>query len=192
MKEALFQAYVFPGFWIGGSRRSLRTARRHCAKADSTQISRVVSLSSETVSSARAQIASTQTTSNPLSCYYCRNPHGAPWRQIPSPLAQAAPWLWRQVVARSSPIRCPVRTLATARGWGHCSTRSIVRSASTSYGKRAPVESTIGRYKSIIGRRLRARYFLAERTEVALRCAVLSRIHGCAHPKSVRRHEAIA
>ncbi|NLS21330.1 IS5 family transposase [Rhizobium sp. P40RR-XXII] len=64
--------------------------------------------------------------------------------------------------------------------------------ASTGYGKRALVETAIGRYKSIIGRRLRARSFLAQQTEVALGCVVLNRLLGCARPKSVRRNQATA
>lgn len=56
----------------------------------------------------------------------------------------------------------------------------------TSYGKRSLVETAIGRYKSIIGRRLRARSFAAQLTEVAIGCAVLNRMLACARPKSVR------
>lgn len=56
----------------------------------------------------------------------------------------------------------------------------------TSYGKRSQVETAIGRYKSIIGRRLRARAFGAQQTEVAIGCAVLNRMLACARPKSVR------
>ena len=58
--------------------------------------------------------------------------------------------------------------------------------ASTGYGKRALVETAMGRYKGIIGRRLRARSFPAQRTEVAIGCAVLNRMLACARPKSVR------
>lgn len=58
--------------------------------------------------------------------------------------------------------------------------------AATDYGKRSLVETAIGRYKSIIGRRLRARSFAAQQTEVALGCAVLNRMLACARPKSVR------
>ena len=43
----------------------------------------------------------------------------------------------------------------------------------TGYGKRSLVETAIGRYKSIIGRRLRARSFGAQQTEVAIGCAVV-------------------
>ena len=57
----------------------------------------------------------------------------------------------------------------------------------TSYGKRSLVEAAIGRYKSIIGGRLRARTFGAQQTEVAIGCAVLNRMLACAHPKSIRR-----
>lgn len=56
----------------------------------------------------------------------------------------------------------------------------------TGYGKRALVETAIGRYKRIIGRRLRARSFPAQRTEVAIGCSVLNRMLACGCPKSVR------
>ncbi len=62
----------------------------------------------------------------------------------------------------------------------------------TGYGKRSLVETAIGRYKSIIGRRLRARSFAAQQTEVALSRAVLNRMLACARPKSVRLKFAIA
>jgi len=59
--------------------------------------------------------------------------------------------------------------------------------ATTGYGKRSLVETAIGRYKSIIGHRLRARSFKAQQTEVAIGCAILNRMLACARPKSVRR-----
>ncbi|MEB0033289.1 transposase, partial [Undibacterium sp. RTI2.1] len=43
----------------------------------------------------------------------------------------------------------------------------------TGYGQRALVETTMGRYKSIIGPRLRARRFEAQKTEAAVGVAVL-------------------
>ncbi|CCV09554.1 transposase (fragment) [Mesorhizobium metallidurans STM 2683] len=65
--------------------------------------------------------------------------------------------------------------------------------AATSYGKRSLVETAIGRYKSIItGRRLRARSFRTQQTEVAFGCAVLNRMMACARPKSVRYTAASA
>lgn len=63
---------------------------------------------------------------------------------------------------------------------------------STGYGKRALVETAIGRYKAIIGRRLRARSLPAQLTEVAIGCTVLNRMLACAHPQSVRRKAMIA
>lgn len=48
--------------------------------------------------------------------------------------------------------------------------------ATTSYGKRSLVETAMGRYKSIIGRRLRARSFAAQQTEVGIGCSVLNRM----------------
>lgn len=59
--------------------------------------------------------------------------------------------------------------------------------AATGYGKRALVETAIGRNKGIIGRRLRARSFSAQQTEVAIGCRVLNRMLQCARPNSVRR-----
>jgi hypothetical protein len=56
----------------------------------------------------------------------------------------------------------------------------------TGYGKRSLVETAIGRYKSIMGHRLRARSSGAQRTEVAIGCSVLNRMLACARPKSVR------
>lgn len=64
--------------------------------------------------------------------------------------------------------------------------------ASTGYGQRALVETAIGRYKSMIGRRLRARSFQAQQTEVAIGCAVLNRMLASASPKSVRRSSKVA
>src|SRR3954467_15151338 len=56
--------------------------------------------------------------------------------------------------------------------------------AVTGYGKRSLVETAIGRYKAIIGGRLRARSFDAQQTEVAIGCVVLNRMPACARPKS--------
>jgi hypothetical protein len=64
--------------------------------------------------------------------------------------------------------------------------------ASTCYGKRVRVETAIGRYKSIIRPRLRARSFHAQQTEVAIGCAVLNRMLTSARPKSVRRKAKVA
>jgi len=58
--------------------------------------------------------------------------------------------------------------------------------ASTGYGKRALIETAIGRYKGVIAGRLKARSFPAQQTEVAIGCTVLNRMLACARPKSVR------
>jgi hypothetical protein len=58
--------------------------------------------------------------------------------------------------------------------------------ASTSYVKRALVETAMGRYKGIIGHRLRARPFSVQPTEVAIGCTVLNRMLSSARPNSVR------
>lgn len=56
----------------------------------------------------------------------------------------------------------------------------------TDYGQRALVETTMGRYKSTIGPRLRVRGFEAQRTEVIIGAAVLNRMLDAGRPDSVR------
>ena len=56
----------------------------------------------------------------------------------------------------------------------------------TGYGRRALVETTMGRYKSLIGPRLRARKFEAQQTEAAIGVAVLNRMLAAGCPNSVR------
>ncbi|MEQ1409720.1 transposase, partial [Neorhizobium sp. Rsf11] len=58
--------------------------------------------------------------------------------------------------------------------------------ALTGYGKRALVETAMGRYKGVIGLRLHARSFLAQQTEAAIGVAILNRMLACGRPKSVR------
>lgn len=59
------------------------------------------------------------------------------------------------------------------------------------YGTRALVE-TMGRYKAIIGPRLRARDWRGQRTEAAIAVAVLNRMQGAGRPNSVRASVAVA
>ena len=61
----------------------------------------------------------------------------------------------------------------------------------TGYGKRSLVETTMGRYKSLVGPRLRARGFAAQQTEAAIGVAVLNRMLVAGRPDSVRRQPAI-
>jgi transposase len=56
----------------------------------------------------------------------------------------------------------------------------------TGYGQRSLVETTMGRYKSLIGPRLRARGFEAQQTEAAIGVAVLNRMLAAGRPNSVR------
>ena len=64
--------------------------------------------------------------------------------------------------------------------------------AAVDYGKRALVETTMGRYKTLIGSRLRARGFAAQQTEVAISVAVLNRMMAAGRPNSVRTPRATA
>jgi hypothetical protein len=64
--------------------------------------------------------------------------------------------------------------------------------AATGYGRRASVETTMGRYKALIGPRLRARGFAAQQTEAGVGMAVLNRMLEAGRPKSVRCKRLIA
>jgi hypothetical protein len=57
----------------------------------------------------------------------------------------------------------------------------------TAYGQRALVETAMGRYKAIIGPRLRARSFSGQEAEAAFAVAVLNRMLDAGRPDSVRR-----
>ena len=56
----------------------------------------------------------------------------------------------------------------------------------TGYGRRALVETTMGRYKALIGTRLRARNDAGRRTEAAVGAVVLNRMLAAGRPNSVR------
>jgi transposase len=60
--------------------------------------------------------------------------------------------------------------------------------ATTGYGQRSLVETTMGRYKALIGPRLRARGFAVQQTEAAIGVAVLNRMLVAGRPDSVRSH----
>ena len=62
----------------------------------------------------------------------------------------------------------------------------------TDYSQRSLVETTMGRYKSLIGPRLRARGFAGQQTEAAIGVAVLNRMLAAGRPDSVRRQLVIA
>jgi hypothetical protein len=62
----------------------------------------------------------------------------------------------------------------------------------TDYGQRSLVETTVGRYKSLIGPRLRARGFAGQQTEAAIGVAMLNRMLAAGRPDSVRRQPVIA
>jgi hypothetical protein len=62
----------------------------------------------------------------------------------------------------------------------------------TDYGRRSLVETTIGRYKALIGSRLRARGFDAQQAEAAVSVIVLNKMLAAGRPDSVRRERVIA
>jgi hypothetical protein len=63
--------------------------------------------------------------------------------------------------------------------------------ASTGYGQQSFVETTMGRYKTLIGPRLRARGLAAQQTEAAIGVAVLNRMLVAGRPDSVRRRQPV-
>jgi hypothetical protein len=62
----------------------------------------------------------------------------------------------------------------------------------TGYGQRSLVETTMGRYKTLVGPRLRACGFAAQQSEAAIGVAVLNRMLASGRPDSIRRQPAIA
>ena len=64
--------------------------------------------------------------------------------------------------------------------------------AATDYGRRSSVETTMGRYKALIGSRLRARGFAAQQAEAAIGVTVLNRMLLTGGPKSVRCQRVVA
>ena len=56
----------------------------------------------------------------------------------------------------------------------------------TGHGRRSLVETAIGRYKQIIGAKLRARSFGGQQGEVAIAIQILNRMIRIARPISVR------
>ncbi len=64
--------------------------------------------------------------------------------------------------------------------------------AATDYGRRSSVRTTMGRYKALIGPRLRARGFAAQQAEAAIGVTVLNRMLLTGRPKSVRCQRVVA
>jgi transposase len=60
------------------------------------------------------------------------------------------------------------------------------------YGRRALVETAMGRYKAIVGPRLRARSFSGQQAEAAVAVAILNRMLKAGRPDSVRRLDIAA
>ncbi|HVI79062.1 MAG TPA: hypothetical protein VM715_13035 [Candidatus Acidoferrum sp.] len=56
----------------------------------------------------------------------------------------------------------------------------------TEYGRRALAETTVGRYKAIIGPKLRARSMPAQQGETAIAIEVLNQMIRVAEPISIR------
>ena len=79
---------------------------------------------------------------------------------------------------RSESARPPIRAIAE-KG-------RMAWQKATGYGRRSLIETAIGRYKSIIGSRLRARTFAAQQGKIAIAVEALNRMIRIAKPISVR------
>ncbi len=64
--------------------------------------------------------------------------------------------------------------------------------AATDSGRRSSVETTMRRYKALMGPRLRARGFAAQQTEAAIGVTVLNRMLLTGRPTSVRCQQVVA
>ncbi len=60
------------------------------------------------------------------------------------------------------------------------------------YGRHSLVETTMGRYKRIIGPQLRARSFAGQQTEAAIGVVILNRMLETGRPDSVRSSKKTA
>jgi hypothetical protein len=59
------------------------------------------------------------------------------------------------------------------------------------YGRRALVETTMGRYKALVGPRPRARGFEAQQTEAAISVAILNRMLAAGRPDSAQCQQIV-
>ena len=82
-------------------------------------------------------------------------------------------------LAAQTPRDCHIRLIAEQ---GRMAWQQV-----TGYGKRSLVETAIGRYKHLIGPKLRARTLPAQQSEAALAVAMLNRMIRTAKPISLRR-----
>jgi hypothetical protein len=79
------------------------------------------------------------------------------------------------------------RHLAMITEWGR-----LAWQAATDCGRRALIETTMGRYKALIGPRMRARGFASQQAEAAIGAAVLNLMLATGRPRSVHRRRPIA
>ena len=108
---------------------------------------------------------------------------------------------YETIAQRDPQIGVVIPPRVTAQPSEHCETTPTLRDThllmiqslgrlggqeACGYGKRALVETTMGRYKAIIGPRLRTRDWRGQQTEAAVAVAVLNRMLGAGRPNSVR------
>jgi hypothetical protein len=68
---------------------------------------------------------------------------------------------------------------------------SLAWQIATNCGQRSLVETTLGRYKSLIRPRLRARGFAGQQTEAGIDVSALNRMLAAGRPDAVRRQPVI-
>jgi hypothetical protein len=99
-----------------------------------------------------------------------------------------------EIPPRSIAVPSTEPSSPTQRDWHLAMITDRVRlawQATIGYGQRALIEPTMGRYKALIGPRLRARGFAATQNERAIGVATLNRMLAAGRPRSVRRPRAI-
>jgi len=95
---------------------------------------------------------------------------------------------WRHALVRSwrSLSHLPRLPLpALNRCWFHLSAIAILQK-STGYNKRSRAETQMGRWKAVIGPKVKARHFDNEKTEAKIGVRVLNRITELGRPKFER------
>jgi hypothetical protein len=153
-----------------------------------------------------AQTLTDQDTDDPSQVGPLLDQIGAPVRQVTADGAYDGAPTYRTIAAHGDEIEVviPPRSTAVPTGEPGPPTQRdrhlamiaergrLAWQTATGYGQRSLIETTMGRYKTLIGPRLRARGFAGQQTEAAIGVAVLNGMLEAGRPDSVRRQSVIA
>jgi NADPH:quinone reductase-like Zn-dependent oxidoreductase len=94
----------------------------------------------------------------------------------------------KEILMRVRASSLNYRDLMVLKGGGRGPTKLgvVPLSDATGYGRRSLAETAVGRYKAIIGPKLRARILPAQQGETAIAAEVLNRMIRVAKPASIR------